>query len=86
MATFTVADLKTIVGACGVDAEEAAALDDPSALDTAFDDLGFDSLLVYEIVTRIQDGFPVLVPDEELDGIGTPAALIGYVNERLTTA
>jgi act minimal PKS acyl carrier protein len=85
MAAFTFTDFKTIVGACGVDQAETASLGE-SALDTEFDDLGYDSLLVYEIVMRIQDDFPVSVPDEELNDLKTPGALITYVNTQLAAA
>ncbi|MFC4031642.1 phosphopantetheine-binding protein [Streptomyces polygonati] len=85
MAAFTFTDFKAIVTACGVDEAETAALGD-SALDSKFDDLGYDSLLVYEIVMRVQDDYPVTVPDEELNELNTPGELITYVNSQLTGA
>ena len=85
MAAFTFSDFKTIIDACGVDQAETDTLGE-TALDTEFDELGYDSLLVYEIVMRIQDDYPVSVPDEELNAIKTPAALIAYVNTQLAAA
>ncbi|MBP2585749.1 acyl carrier protein [Streptomyces sp. PvR006] len=83
-AAFTLAEFRVIVDAC-FDGAEAAALEE-SVLDTEFTDLGYDSLTVYEIVVRIQDDFPVTVPDEKLDELKTPAALIAYVSDQLAVA
>ncbi|GAA3983943.1 acyl carrier protein [Streptomyces sp. NBC_01352] len=82
MATFTITEFQGIVNACfdGTTAEEIK----DSTLHTEFTDLGFDSLTVYEIVTRIQDDYAVTVPDEQLDELTTPAALIQYVQGQLT--
>lgn len=81
MADFTLTEFKTIVAACfeGADSEGIQE----STLETEFSELGFDSLVVYEIVTRIQDDYGVSVPDESLDELKTPAALIGYVSDQL---
>ncbi|MFE6780331.1 acyl carrier protein [Streptomyces sp. NPDC057702] len=81
MATFTLTELKRIVTAC-LDDEQADALD--GALDTTFADLGYDSLTVYEIATRVQDGFGVAVSDDDLDGLKTPRDLLDHVSSRLT--
>jgi act minimal PKS acyl carrier protein len=85
MAAFTLTEFKAIVTACGVDEAETATLGD-SALDSEFDDLGYDSPLVYEIVMRLQDDYPVTVPDEEFNELKTPGGLITYVNSQLTEA
>ncbi|MET9254999.1 acyl carrier protein [Streptomyces sp. NPDC048182] len=81
MADFTLNDLRTVVAACS-EAADAEALED-AALDTEFADLGFDSLTVYEIVTRIQDDWEVSVPDETLDELKTPRALLDHVRGQL---
>ncbi|GHB26331.1 acyl carrier protein [Streptomyces umbrinus] len=82
MAEFTITEFQSVVNACfdGATSEEIK----DSTLHTEFTDLGFDSLTVYEIVTRIQDDFKVSVPDEQLDELTTPAALIQYVQGQLT--
>ncbi|CAL9372431.1 phosphopantetheine-binding protein [Streptomyces cellulosae] len=84
MASFTLSEFKAVVDAC-FDGAEAAALEE-SVLDSEFADLGYDSLTVYEIVVRIQDEFSVRVPDEQLDELTTPGALIAYVDAQLAAA
>ncbi|MBO1332639.1 acyl carrier protein [Streptomyces sp. VRA16 Mangrove soil] len=84
MSAFTLDEFRTLVDDT-LDSEAAAALDETS-LDTTFTDLGYDSLTVFELVTRIQDDFPVTISDEQLDELKTPAALIAYVAARLTEA
>lgn len=78
MGAFALPELKKIVDAT----HDGAELDE-TALDTTFGDLGLDSLTVFEIVVRIQDEYAVTVPDEELDELNTPGALITYVEARL---
>ncbi|MGW8886160.1 acyl carrier protein [Streptomyces sp. NPDC055749] len=82
MADFTITEFRDVVSACfgGATSEEIK----DSTLDTEFTDLGFDSLTVYEIVLRIQDDFGVTIPDEELDELKTPSALIQHVRGQLT--
>lgn len=80
MSAFTLTEFKKIVE-LSYESEAAAALD-AAALDTTFTDLGYDSLTVYEFVTRIQDDYGVSVPDEALDALDTPGALIAYVDDR----
>ncbi|MFD3523536.1 acyl carrier protein [Streptomyces sp. NPDC058653] len=84
MSAFTLTEFKKIVG-LSYESEAADALD-AAALDTTFTDLGYDSLTVYEFVTRIQDDYGVTVPDEDLDALDTPGALIAYVDGRITRA
>lgn len=81
MAGFTLTDLRQVVAQCfeGADAEAL----DAAALDTRFTDLGYDSIVVYEIVVRIQDDHGVSIPDEALDELDTPGALIAYVDARV---
>jgi acyl carrier protein len=82
MAEFTLADLREIVRQCE---EDPDALQE-SSLASSFRDLGYDSLMVYEMVTRIQDDYAVRLSDEELDGLDTPAALIDHVSKLLAAA
>lgn len=82
MTMFTLSELKKILEQCQ---EDASTLEE-STLDSTFKDLGYDSLTVYELVTRIQDDYAVSLPDETLDELTTPAALIAYVNGQLAAA
>ncbi|SEK75603.1 acyl carrier protein [Streptacidiphilus jiangxiensis] len=84
MSAFTLDEFRRIVELTLGDAE-ADSLSE-SSLDTQFEDLGYDSLAVYEMVVRIQDDYPVTISDEELDGLKTPAALIAHVDGALAAA
>ncbi|MEU6024244.1 acyl carrier protein [Micromonospora sp. NPDC048871] len=48
-----------------------------------FGDLGYDSLVAYELVTRLQDGLRISVPDEATDRKKTPQAVVNYINVQL---
>ncbi len=43
------------------------------------DDLGADSLDVYELLMTIEDEFELEVPDEEIEGIKTVADVVNYI-------
>jgi len=77
MADFTLKEFREIVAQC-FENSEADELDQ-AALGTEFSDLGYDSLVVYEIAMRIKDDYGVPIPDEALDELRTPGALIDYV-------
>lgn len=81
MPKYTLEDFRTTLRDC-------TGLEDHSDLegdiiDTEFTDLGFDSLLVYEIATRLQDEYKVTIPDDAIDDLKTPRGFIDYLNERL---
>ncbi|TVL88160.1 acyl carrier protein [Streptomyces sp. SAJ15] len=62
----------------------ADALDlDGEILDTPFADLEIDSLAVLEIVTQIQDEYRMRIPDDAVDAMKTPRAVLDYVNEHV---
>ncbi|MEU5432437.1 phosphopantetheine-binding protein [Streptomyces sp. NPDC020719] len=81
MSGFTLTEFRKIVEIC-FDGADAAALDE-SVLETEFGDLGYDSLVVYEIAMRVQDDYHVTIPDEALDELRTPGSLIAYVATRI---
>ena len=84
MAGFTLTEFQRIVAKC-FEGPEVGALDE-TALNTEFEDLGFDSLVIYEIAVRIQDDYGVAVADEELDNLKTPGAFVAYVDAHLPAA
>ncbi|GAA2381254.1 acyl carrier protein [Nonomuraea africana] len=51
-------------------------------LDTSFTDMGFDSLAVLELVSRIERDWGVAVPDEVASDLKTPGEVLDYVNRR----
>ncbi|MGW1979475.1 acyl carrier protein [Streptomyces sp. NPDC001889] len=80
MKTFTLNDLRAVLRACaGVD--EDVDLDGDIAL-TPFSSLGYDSLALIEIVSRIQHHYGVDLP-EDMTLARTPHELVGSVDSLL---
>lgn len=52
---------------------------DGQILDTAFTELGLDSLAVLEIATRLQDTYRIPFPDETIDTLMTPHDILNYL-------
>lgn len=51
----------------------------PDLMETTFDDLGFDSLSQVELVERLSDLLGLPMPDEVVDELTTPMAMLRYV-------
>ncbi|WP_370942155.1 acyl carrier protein [Amycolatopsis sp. cg5] len=84
MPELTITDLKSVVEQCvGTDGVSTIG---ESTLDTAWDELGLDSLAVFEVVTRLQDTLGVRIPDEDVDTFKTPRLLLDSVNSTLRNA
>ena len=84
MRELTLDDLRTMMRSCaGVD--ELVDLDSDIS-DIGFDDLGYDSLALLEIQSRIQREIGVKVPEEGLEYMTTPAATIAWVNSLILAA
>ncbi len=84
MSGFTFDDLKEIMRSS---TNEDSSLDlNGDILDTTFPDLGFDSLAVLEIATRIQQDYHLPIPDEAVDAMKTPRDVVDYVSQRLQAA
>lgn len=47
------------------------------------DDLGADSLDVVELVMALEEGFDIVVPDEDVEGLLTVADVEKYVADRI---
>jgi act minimal PKS acyl carrier protein len=78
---FTVENLKaTLRTAAG---EVDATVLDGDILDTAFDDLGYDSLALLETAGRIEREFGIRLPDSFVTDARTPRGLVDGVNQRL---
>ncbi len=80
MHSFTLPDLVKTIQSClgaGMGAEVTH-----ETLDTEFDDLGYDSLSVYELMTRLQDHTGVQISDEDIESITTPRQAIDFINAR----
>lgn len=81
MIGFGPTEFRTLVGKC-FEQTEADALDE-AALNKTFDELGYDSIGVLEMVVRVQDEYGVTIPDDDLDRLTTPAEFIAYVAARI---
>jgi act minimal PKS acyl carrier protein len=77
---FTLADLKWIL-VDRVGLTEADVPDDP---DTAFVEIGLDSLAVVEVQAAVQQIYGFVIPDEHASAMATLGETLDYVNGRLT--
>ncbi|GLY46848.1 phosphopantetheine-binding protein [Lentzea sp. NBRC 102530] len=84
MSTFTLDDLIETIHKC-LGAGEGEAVTARSA-DHAFADLGYDSLAVYELMTRLQDDTGIEISDDDIETIETPRQALDFVNSRLKQA
>lgn len=50
------------------------------------DDLGLDSMAVIELLYKIEEAFDIQIPDQDLVGLSTVAAVAQYVEQRVTPA
>jgi acyl carrier protein len=52
-------------------------------LETSFkDDLGADSLDLFELVTNLEDEYEIEIPSEELEKITTVGAVVDYLKSK----
>ncbi len=47
------------------------------------DDLGADSLDLLELVMEIEDGFDLIIPDEDVEDISTVKEVIVYIESKV---
>ena len=76
--SFQLADLRRILRE-GAGADEGVDLDG-EILDTAFDDLGYDSIALMETAARISREYGTPIGDDALTPETTPRALLALVN------
>ena len=78
---FTIEDLKSILRECAGE-DEGVDLDS-HILDTEFEELGYESLAIFETTSRIEREYGISLGDDALNEAGTPRALLDIVNARL---
>jgi len=62
---------------------ERSQLDDKSVLsDMMFDDMGFDSLDMVELLMEVEDEFDIDIPDEQAELWKSPTDVISYLKSR----
>ncbi|WP_066947982.1 acyl carrier protein [Streptomyces lushanensis] len=76
--TVTLADLTRMLRESAGE-EEGVDLDG-DVLDVSFDDLGYDSLAMLQVVGQIQREYGVRLPDETIADAETPRALLTLIN------
>ncbi len=82
--TMTFEDLKAIVSRCVGELDELDLAE--TDLATAFTEIGYDSLAVLEIASQIQREYGLQIPDEAIETMDSPKAVIDYVNNSLAAA
>ncbi|MEV5985402.1 acyl carrier protein [Streptomyces sp. NPDC052051] len=82
--SMTFDDLKQVITTAVGDglAEEL----EESRIAVAFTEIGYDSLAVLEIASQIQRQYGLKIPDEAIEEMDSPQAVLDYVNGRLATA
>jgi len=50
---------------------------------TTFQDLGIDSLEIFEIIMALEDEFHIEIPNEDVENIRNIADIIKYIKERV---
>ncbi|CAM3541662.1 acyl carrier protein [Kibdelosporangium persicum] len=78
---FTIEDLKSILRECAGE-DEGVDLDS-HILDTEFEELGYESLAIFETTSRIEREYGISLGDDALNEASTPRALLDIVNARL---
>lgn len=82
MATFTIDDLGRIINECAgtSDSVEWSA----SVLDTTFEELGYDSIAMLEVASRVQQVSGVRIEDAQVFELSTPRAFLAHVSQSAT--
>ncbi|MFF2789752.1 MULTISPECIES: acyl carrier protein [unclassified Streptomyces] len=81
MAAFEIQELVRLLRECAGE-EESVDLEG-DILDTTFEDLGYDSLALFNTVSRIERDHCVELPDEVVTEARTPGELLGLINAQL---
>lgn len=79
MSQFTLDDLRRLLREAGGVAQDGQL--DGDILDTAFTDLGYESLAVLELSALIQRERGLEIPDDDMAELKTPRQVIDYVND-----
>ncbi|WP_410608254.1 acyl carrier protein [Amycolatopsis sp. lyj-109] len=78
--TMSIDQLRGILVECAGGDADALPRD---LVDVPFEELGYDSLVLIETSATLKREYGVLIPDEQLTELRTPAELLALVNDRL---
>ncbi|WP_221350412.1 acyl carrier protein [Streptomyces beigongshangae] len=76
--TVTLADLTRMLRESA--GEEEGVDMDGDVLDVSFDDLGYDSLAMLQVIGQVQREYGIRLPDEAAADADTPRALLALIN------
>ncbi|MFJ8097592.1 acyl carrier protein [Streptomyces griseofuscus] len=76
--TVTLADLTRMLRESA--GEEEGVDMDGDVLDVSFDDLGYDSLAMLQVIGQVQREYGIRLPDEAVADAETPRALLALIN------
>jgi act minimal PKS acyl carrier protein len=80
VSAFTTDSLREIMLDCAGPGEHPEL--EGQFVDTSYEDLGFDSLAVLELASRIQQDMGVPFPDDAVAEMVTPRNVLDYVNQQ----
>ena len=63
--------------------EQLSIGEDEVQLETTFEDLGIDSLEVFEIVMALEDEFEIEIPNEDVENITDIANIVKYIQSKV---
>ena len=77
--TISIEDLRGILVSCAGGDADALPTD---LADVTFEELGYDSLVLIETSATLKRDYGVVIPDEQLTELRTPAELLLLINDR----
>ena len=81
---FEIQDLVRALRECA--GEDESVDMDGNILDITFEELGYDSLALFNTIGRIERDYSVSLPDEVVVDAKTPAELLQQINAKLAQA
>jgi minimal PKS acyl carrier protein len=81
MTEFSIQDLVRLLRECAGE-DESVDLDG-DVVDVSFEDLGYDSLALFNTVSRIERDYSIRLPDEVVTDAKTPGHLVEMINSGL---
>lgn len=85
MARITLDDLKKMLTKAGGEGADVPSLDG-DAVDTAFTELGYDSLAMLEVIGQLELAYDISLEDDATQTAATPRELLDLVNGLLNAA
>ncbi|MEV6823628.1 acyl carrier protein [Amycolatopsis sp. NPDC051102] len=81
--TMSIEDLRDVIIKCAGGDADALPVD---RMSVSFEELGYDSLVLIETSATLKREYGVVIPDEQLTELRTPAELLLLINDQLAPA